>query len=259
MSALSRVFSAERVALIAYVMAGDPDRATTAAILDALARAGADAIELGIPYSDPLADGPTIAAAGMRALEGGTTVRHAFDLVRERSAHAPPVVLFTYYNPVYQYGIDAFARDAAQAGVAGVIVPDLSMEESGDLKAALASAGLDFPMLVAPSTPLQRARAIAEASTGFVYAVSRLGVTGAARAPRMGPLREYLAALRTVTAKPLAVGFGLSSPEHVQALRDLVDAVVVGSALIDSYQGCRGAAAAEKVRDFFTSLQVTGC
>jgi tryptophan synthase alpha chain len=238
-------------------MAGDPDLETTARILDALRDAGAAAIELGIPYGDPLADGPTIAAAGVRALANGVGISHVLELVRVAVArNAPPVILFTYFNPVYQYGIDRFAADAAQAGAAGVIVPDVALEEGQELRRAQDKHGLQMPLLVAPSTPRERAAEIANASGGFVYVVSRLGVTGAGAAPDFTPLRKQVRMLREVTGKPLAVGFGISRPEHVREVRDIVDGVIVGSALIDAYAGFRGAEAAHRAQVFARGLAV---
>jgi tryptophan synthase alpha chain len=249
------IFQAKRVAFIPYIMAGDPDLETTVALIDAMKDAGADAIELGIPYGDPLADGPTIAAAGVRALANGTGISEVLDVVR--SAHAkgaPPIVLFTYFNPIYQYGIDRFARDASEAGAYGAIVPDVALEEAEDLRRALMSNSLLMPLLVAPSTPRERAARIAQASTGFVYVVSRLGVTGAGAAPDFTPLHSQIAMLREVSDKPLAVGFGMSKPEHVEAVRDLVDGVIVGSALIDAYAGTKGQEAGERARKFALTL-----
>jgi len=243
-----------RLAFIPYVMAGDPDLETTDAILLALTAAGADIIELGVPYSDPLADGPTIAAAGQRALRGATHLRGVLALASQCRERCAPIVLFTYYNPVYQFGVERFAREAAAAGVAGAIVPDVALEESAELRAALGARGLEMPLLVAPSTPHQRAARIADAATGFVYVVSRLGVTGAGHAPDFAPLRRQLASLREVTKKPLAVGFGVTSPQDVRNLGSLADAVVVGSALIDSYAGTRAQPAAARVRDFVAPL-----
>lgn len=236
-------------------MAGDPDLATTAHIIAGLRDAGADAIELGIPYGDPLADGPTIAAAGVRALSNGVGISQVLDLVRDAvTAHAPPIVLFTYFNPVYQYGIQRFATDAAQAGAAGVIVPDVALEEGRELCSALAMQGLQMPLLVAPSTSRERAVRIAHASTGFVYVVSRLGVTGAGAAPDFTPLRTQVAMLREVTDKPLAVGFGISKPDHVREVRGIVDGIIVGSAVIDAYTGSRGEEAAQRARAFAQTL-----
>lgn len=229
---------------------------TTALLLRALAEAGASAIELGIPYGDPLADGATIAAAAVRALGNGAGIAQVLELVRTNAAGLPPIVLFTYFNPVYQYGIERFARDAAAAGAAGAIVPDVALEEASSLREALEAAGLDMPLLVAPSTPRRRAASIADASRGFVYVVSRLGVTGAGSAPDFAPLRSQVAMLREVTGKPLAVGFGISSPAHVHEVRELVDGIIVGSAIIDAYEGVRGEAAARRVREFAESLAI---
>lgn len=230
--------SKKRPLFIPYVMAGDPDLDTTFAIVGALRDAGADLIELGIPYGDPLADGPTIAAAGQRALARGVRIGDVFELARRASeSGSPPIVLFTYINPVLQYGVERFAHDASDSGACGVIVPDAALEETGELRSAFAEHGLDMPLLVAPSTPRERAARIAHESTGFVYVVSRLGVTGARSAGRFDTVREQIAALRKDTDKPLAVGFGVSAPEHVAELASFADGVIVGSAIIDAYAG----------------------
>ncbi len=242
-----------RVAFIPYVMAGDPNLATTETILEALSGAGADAIEVGIPYSDPLADGPTIASAGARALANGTSLSDVFALVR-RCARGAPLLLFTYFNPVYQFGITRFAKEAARAGAAGAIVPDCALEESAELRNALEACGLEMPLLVAPSTTSRRAQRIAEAATGFVYVVSRLGVTGARKTPDFAPLKAQLTVLRELTEKPLAVGFGLSRASEVREIGALTDGVVVGSALIDSYAGSDGKDAARRVIEFVAPL-----
>ena len=254
-----RARNQRRVAFIPYVMAGDPDVETSEAVLHALASAGADAIELGVPYGDPLADGPTIAAAAQRALSNGVTIDEVLRLVRRfRDAGGVPVVLFTYFNPVYQYGIDRFAKHASEAGASAVIVPDIALEEGEELATTLARHGLDMPLLVAPSTRRERAKLIAQQSSGFVYVVSRLGVTGARAAPDTSALREQIAMLRAVTDEPLAVGFGISAPHHVQAVAPLVDGIIVGSAIIDAYQGSRGNEAAQRVRDFCSTLVSAG-
>ena len=252
---LENIFKPGKCAFIPYLMAGDPDIESTARIIDAVRDAGADAIELGIPYGAPLADGPTIAAAGIRALSHGVGISQVLQLVREASSrNAPPIVLFTYFNPIYQYGIERFANDAADAGAAGVIVPDIALEEGQALREALENRGLRMPLLVAPSTPRDRAQRIAEASTGFVYVVSRLGVTGAGAAPDFSPLRKQVGMLREVADKPLAVGFGISRPEHVREVRELVDGIIVGSALIDAYAGSSGAEAARRAGEFSRTL-----
>jgi len=177
-----------RAAFIPYVMAGDPDLETTALVLDALRAAGADAVELGIPYSDALADGPTIVAAATRALAHGVGIDDVLHVARR--AEGLPVVLFSYFNPIMQYGIERFARAAAGARVAAVIVPDIPLEESAALGATLLKRGLDMPLLVAPTTGSDRARRIAGRATGFVYVVSRAGVTGAGRVPDFSAARN---------------------------------------------------------------------
>ncbi len=227
-------------------MAGDPDLETTQMLIEALAAQGAAAIELGVPYGDPLADGPTIAAAGQRALANGVMLADVLALTKRVSAKMA-IVLFTYFNPVYRYGIEAFARDAAQAGAVGAIVPDLTLEEVEPLREQLAERGLAMPLLVAPSTPALRAARIAGKASGFVYVVSRLGVTGANKAPDIEPLRSQIAQLRTATQLPLAVGFGISTRAHVEAVAPLVDAVIVGSALIEAYAGTSGEEARDRV------------
>lgn len=249
---IDAVFERERRAFIPYVMAGDPDLETTAAIIDALRDAGSALIEVGIPYGDPLADGPTIAAAGQRALARGTRMRDAFKLTENARANgSPPIVLFTYLNPVLQYGTERFAAEAQKSGAAGVIVPDAALEETTALRDVFARHDLAMPLLVAPSTPRERAARIAEASTGFVYVVSRLGVTGAASAPDFAPVRAQVAMLRELTGKPLAVGFGVSTPEHVREVAPIADGIIVGSALIDAYAraSVRGRRAADIVGD----------
>jgi tryptophan synthase alpha chain len=245
-----------RVAFIPYLMAGDPDLETSEEILVALRDEGADLVELGVPYSDPLADGPTVAAAAQRALAGGTRLADVIRLAQQvRAAGAPPIVLFTYLNPVLQHGVERFANDLANAQLAGAIVPDGALEEIAELRGALRAHALEMPLLVAPSTTQQRAQRIAQAASGFIYVVSRLGVTGATSAPDLLRLREQIAALRACTAKPLAVGFGISRREHVQAVASFADGVVVGSAIIDAYAGKSGRRAADKVRTFVRGLR----
>jgi tryptophan synthase alpha chain len=248
-----RARSQRRLAFIPYLMAGDPDLATTSQLIGALSAQGADLIELGVPYSDPLADGPTIAAAAQRALGNRVGLSDVLALAKRCSGNSAPIVLFTYYNPVYQFGVQRFAAALADAGVAGAIVPDLALEESAELRAALAEQGREMPLLVAPSTPPERARRIAEAAGGFVYVVSRLGVTGAGKTPDFAPLRAQITALRERTSKPLAVGFGVSRTEDVRSVAD-ADGVIVGSALIDRYAGLSGTQAVERVVDLAAAL-----
>jgi tryptophan synthase alpha chain len=174
---------------------------------------------------------------------------------RTSAAGAPPIVLFSYLNPILQYGVARFARDAAAAKAAGAIVPDAPLEEIGAVRDALAANGLEMPLLVAPSTKRERAKRITEAATGFVYVVSRLGVTGAGSIAHFDVLRGQIGTLRAVTDKPLAVGFGIGTREHVRAVAALADGVIVGSALIDAYAGKSGRAAAEQVRAAVRTLR----
>ena len=252
--AFARAKRERRVAFVPYLMAGDPDLATTEILLDALSSAGADVIELGVPYSDPLADGPSIASAGARALAGGTRLADVLALASRCAARCAPLLLFTYFNPVDRFGVARFAREAAAAGAAGAIVPDVALEESEDLREALRTESLAMPLLVAPSTPRERAARIAAASSGFVYVVSRLGVTGASVAPKLDALKVQLAMLRELTSAPLAVGFGLHRAADVRDVAPFADGVVVGSALVDAYAGSRGAEAARRVTEFVAPL-----
>ncbi len=254
-AAFARARAERRAALIGYVVAGDPDLATTLLVLEAITEAGVDIIELGIPYGDPLADGPTIAAAGQRALEAGIKFADSIALVAQsRARGCAPILFFTYVNPVDRYGAERFARDARDAGAVGAIVPDVPLEELDAFAPPLRAAGLAIPQLIAPTTPPARAARIAAASTGFVYLVSRLGVTGARREPDIGWITGAIARLRPVTELPLAVGFGISTPGHVAAIGSVADGVVVGSALVDSYAGFHGAEAAHKAGAYAASL-----
>lgn len=246
--------AAQRPAFVPYLMGGDPDLDTTEALAHVLAANGAAALELGIPYGDPLADGPTIAAAGQRALARGTGTRDVLALAK-RLRDVIPVVLFTYFNPIYRYGVEAFAGAAAGAGVAGVIVPDVTIEELDAVQPVLERQGLAMPLLVAPTTPAERAAKIAGRASGFVYVVSRLGVTGASAAPELEPVRRQIDGLRRVTETPIAVGFGISSRAHVAAIAPFADAFIVGSALIDSYAGASGDDAVSRVERLARSLR----
>lgn len=222
-----------RCALMPFLMAGDPDLATTRATLLALQANGADLIELGIPYSDPLADGPVIQAAASRALAAGTTPAKVLDLLSGLKQELnTPVVLFTYSNPLLNRGMEAFCRDAAEAGAAGLVVPDLPLEEAERLSPIAAHSGLDLVLLVAPTTPPERMARIAAASRGFTYLVSVTGVTGvrAALEARVGGLIGQLKALGPT---PVAVGFGISGAEQARQVRDWgADGAIVGSALV---------------------------
>ena len=218
--------------LVAYITAGDPSLDATLRYVLALAEAGADVIELGVPFSDPVADGPTIQRASDRALKGGATLAGVLDLVRRiRQTCEVPLVLFSYYNPILQMGLEKFAEAAASAGADGVLVTDLTPEESADYRRILAARGLDTIFLAAPTSTDERLAKIAACSSGFLYLISRTGVTGAQEA-----LPEDLPALvrrlRAVSPLPIAIGFGVSLPGHVSVLGGLADAAVVGSALV---------------------------
>ncbi len=232
--------------LVAYITAGDPSLEASAEIVLAAAEAGADVIELGVPFSDPLADGPTIQRASERALRGGATLAGVIDLVRRVRVHsAIPLVLFSYFNPILQMGLEKFADAASSAGADGVLATDLTLEEAVDYRALMHARGLDTIFLAAPTSTDERLAKIAEFSSGFLYLISRTGVTGTREA-----LPEELPALakrvRKVTSLPIAVGFGISQPEHVTALAGIADAAVVGSALVAEIEKSATPAAAAK-------------
>jgi tryptophan synthase alpha chain len=224
--------AAGRKALAPFVTAGDPDVATSVAVLEALANAGASLCELGVPYSDPIADGPVIQASYTRALTNGLTLADVFEVARQASSRvAMPILAMASYSIVYRRGIDRFVADALAAGLTGFVVPDLPLEESDDLDAACRSAGLALVRLVTPTPPPDRAEAIARKSTGFLYCVSVAGVTGARTALPAG-LVDRVNWLRTKTSVPIVVGFGISTPEQVRAVAEVADGVIVGSALV---------------------------
>lgn len=228
----ARARAESRCALIPFLVADDPNAEVGEAILQAVAGSGADLIELGVPYSDPFGDGPTIVAASQRALEAGATMDTAIDL----AAKSPvPVILFTYANPVMRYGAERLAERLAAAGACGAIIPDLPLEETRSIAPIFARHGLVMPLLIAPTTPPERARRIVAESSGFVYLVARLGVTGAGDRLRAEEVKAQILQLRAWTALPIAIGFGISRPDHVIAMNRLADGVIVGSALIDAY------------------------
>jgi tryptophan synthase alpha chain len=221
-----------RKGLIAYLTAGDPSPDRTPALVDALVRGGADLIELGVPFSDPIADGPVIQAAGERALRAGTTLARVLAIAAEiRKSSEVPLLLFTYLNPVMRYGLDRLAKDAAAAGVDGCLLIDASVEEAHDYVGAMHRHGLDTVFLAAPTSTERRLRLVAEYSSGFIYLVSRTGVTGE-RDSLSNQVTPLVDAIRKVTDLPLAVGFGVSKPEHVAELGRQVEGVVVGSAIV---------------------------
>ena len=221
-----------RAALIAYLTAGDPAPGRTASLVAALERGGADLIELGVPFSDPVADGPVIQRASERALKAGTTVARVLEIAREiRSRSEIPLLLFTYLNPALRYGFDRLAKDAAGAGIDGCLFTDLSVEEAAPHVEVLRRHKLDTVFLAAPTSTPERRALVARYSTGFVYLVSRTGVTGEqdSLSKAVAPL---VASMRQVTSLPLAVGFGVSKPEHAAQIAGLADGVVVGSAVV---------------------------
>jgi tryptophan synthase alpha chain len=237
MTPISERFAALRsrheCALIPFITAGDPDLETTRQALLALDRNGADFIELGVPYSDPLADGPVIQAAATRALQRGIKLDQVLALVSQvKPQIQAPIILFTYYNPILNRGIDRFLEQIVAAGVQGLVVPDLPLEESATLLAATASLGIDLVQLVAPTSSHDRVEAIARQSQGFIYLVSVTGVTGM-RQTMETRVSEVLGQIRTVTDKPIGVGFGISQVQQAQQVRQWgADAVIVGSALV---------------------------
>ena len=224
-----------QMTLLAYVTVGYPTADSTVAVVRALAEAGVDAVELGIPFSDPLADGPTVQAASTAAIASGTTVASCLRTAAEIRAALPdlPLLFMGYYNPILQYGPERFAFAAVNAGVDGVIVPDLPLEEAEEFDGPCREAGLGIVPLIAPVTPPERIAAIARRGPVFLYVTSRMGVTGARGTLPRG-LPELVQRARAATTAPLAVGFGISRPEHIAALRPLADAAVVGSALLDA-------------------------
>jgi tryptophan synthase alpha chain len=230
-----------RAALVTFLTAGDPDRDTSLAILKALPAAGADVIELGMPFSDPMADGPTIQASSQRALKAGQTMIKTLDMVRtfRQADDATPIVLMGYYNPVYVYGVDRFLIDAKAAGVDGLIVVDLPPEEDEELCLPALRAGLNFIRLATPTTDDERLPAVLTNTSGFVYYVSITGITGSA-APDTGKVTAAVARIKRHTRLPVCVGFGVRTAEHARAIAEGADGVVVGSALVDALKKSLG-------------------
>lgn len=223
---------ARRKVLIPYVMAGDPDLALTVRLVPALAEAGADVVELGIPFSDPIADGPVILRAALRALVNDTSLAEVIGAVRDiRRATRVPIVLMSYYNPILQMGPEPFAAEAVAAGVDGVIVPDLPPEEASDLIRAARKSGLATIFLLAPTSDPGRIRRVARVCRGFLYYVSLTGITGA-RLADTDDVARRIAEIRKATQKPIAVGFGIATPEQAAAVGKVADGVIVGSALV---------------------------
>jgi tryptophan synthase alpha chain len=256
--AFAQARAERRLAVAVFLTVGYPDRAATASLVDAALDGGADVVELGVPFSDPLADGRTVQGASEVALAAGTTLADCLEegarAVREREA---PVLLMGYTNPFFRHGYARLASDLASAGVAGVIVPDMPAEESADLDAALVPAGLVRVDLYAPTTPDARLGRLLPSARGFVYCVSLTGVTGAR--DRVGDeVPDLVARVRRHTALPVVVGFGIAAPEHVRALRGVADGVVVGSAALDVVRDARPGDRAGALRAFVAGLREAG-
>ncbi len=231
-STLSAIRERGEKALVTFITAGDPDLATSEQIVHTLIESGVDMIELGFPFSDPMADGPTIQLASERALASGTTLRGVLDMVARIRQHSNvPIVLMGYYNPVFCYGAEAFARDAAAAGVDGLLLVDLPPEEASELHPLLKAAGVDLITLLAPTTGAERTAKLAAAGEGFLYYVSMTGVTGSQKVD-VGAIAQAVNALKAQSPVPVAVGFGVSTAEDARAVASIADAVVVGSALV---------------------------
>ena len=227
-----------RSAFVTFVMAGDPDPATSLDIVKALPKAGADIIEIGMPFTDPMADGPSIQAAGLRALKAGMSLKKTLELVRGFRAHddTTPLVLMGYYNPIYIYGVDRFLTDAKTAGVDGLIIVDLPPEEDTELCLPAMKAGLNFIRLATPTTDDKRLPAVLANTSGFVYYVSITGITGSASADS-GAVGEAVSRIKRHTELPVCVGFGIRTPENARAIAATADGAVVGTALIDAVRG----------------------
>lgn len=237
MSRISQLFdrlrAEDRLGLFTYVTVGYPRIDSTPDIVAALVDAGADLVELGVPFSDPLAEGRTIQATTQRALANGVTVAHCLDTARRcREQTEVPMVFMGYLNPILAYGVDRFCADARAAGIDGLIIPDVSMEETSDLHRACQEAGLDLVFFVAPTSTEARMKTVARLATGFIYCIAVTGVTGS-RTEIAADVDKLLAKIRELTSTPLALGFGISRPEHLAQLKGKADAAIVGSALLD--------------------------
>ncbi len=258
-AAFARARAAGRIALIPYVMSGYPDEAPSEAVAVALGEAGADIIELGVPFSDPLADGATVQAASERALANGMTLRKAVALAGRISARvSTPLVMMGYYNPIFSYGIARFCADAAAAGVAGLIVPDLPPEESATLQQSATAHGVELIFLVTPTSTDERIAQVAEAAGktggGFIYCVSLSGVTGA-RDHLPDGLPTFIARVRSHTNLPLAIGFGVSRPAHIAEIARIADGAVVASALLNTLDAAAPDQRVDATVSFLRTLQ----
>lgn len=251
----SRLRATGEGGLITYITAGYPEPEQTPVIADALIRGGADIIELGIPFSDPIADGPTIQKASTTALRAGTTPRKVLKIAEEiKQRHRTPIVLLTYYNPIYRMGVRKFFQEAQASGVSGTIVPDLPVEEAEEYKNTAEKHDIDTIFLAAPSTPAERLKKISEKASGFLYLVSVYGVTGARETLQKHTLELLKKTLRTTMGKiPLALGFGISKPEHVKTvIKNGADAAIVGSRIIEIIENQNNQTTAVKTLETYT-------
>ena len=246
-----------RAAFIPFIMAGDPSLTACAALLDTLPGAGADIIELGIPFSDPMADGPVIQAAGLRALEAGACLEKIIAMVGQfRTKHATPLVLMGYLNPIYVYGYERFARDAQAAGIDGIILVDLPPEEAPELEPLLTQHGIALVRLIAPTSVPERLPLLTETAQGYLYYIAITGITGSANTAPAERMAAHIAAIRNATGLPLCVGFGVKTPADVAAIARIADGVVVGSAIVQRIH--ETGADVGQLRDFVRVL-ADGC
>ena len=253
-AATQRLRLERQPSLIAYVTCGDPDLATTRDVVLAAIGAGADVVELGVPFSDPVADGPVIQRASQRALEGGTRLADVLELARVvRKRSDAGLIVFSYFNPVLRFGLERFAAAAQDAGVDGALITDLTVEEAGEYLRTMRARKLATVFLVAPTSTDERLRLIADACSGFVYAVSRTGVTGQQK-QLAADARELVGRLRKFTRLPVAVGFGISTAEQFASVGEFADAVVVGSAIVQAIESADEGQAAENVAELIATL-----
>jgi len=252
----SKLKSRNEKALITYIMAGDPDLDATESLIYAIERAGADIIELGVPFSDPIADGPTIQRASDRALKSRTTLKKVMSLVKKiRKKAAVPIIVMTYYNIILQYGLKRFADDAVMSGIDGAIIPDLPPEEADEFISYAREAGLDTVFLLAPTSTEERIKKVTSASSGFVYYVSMTGITGA-RLANLQEIKGRIPQIQKYTDLPVAVGFGISGPDEARKISRWADGVIVGSALVRLIEDNRGKKQLlTRVTGFVTSLK----
>ncbi len=252
-STFARLRESGKKAFVAYVAAGDPDFETSLEIIKALADAGSDIIELGLPFSDPLADGIVNQLAADRALKSGMTTPRVIEFIRRfRETHETPIVLFTYLNPVFTYGFEAFHHDAAAAGADGILLLDLPPDEAALNKDLAIGAGLKHIRLIAPTTPPERVKILAQSAEGFIYALSRTGVTGSHGAPSAN-IAALVSSIKVHTDVPVCVGFGISTPDQAAMVASAADGVIVGSAIVKQVE-LHPATAAQAVRDFTAPL-----